>query len=53
METLNYRAAPPAIWIRAGEVLVSDDISGATVEVLAIVANSEAQSWLAQFADPE
>jgi hypothetical protein len=29
------------------------DISGTTVEVLAIVAKSEADSWLAQFADPE
>jgi mRNA interferase RelE/StbE len=29
------------------------DISGASVEILAIVAKSEAQSWLAQFGDPE
>lgn len=27
--------------------------SGTTVEVLAIVAKSEAESWLAQFADPQ
>ena len=29
------------------------DVSGKTVEILAIVAKSEAESWLAQFADPE
>jgi hypothetical protein len=29
------------------------DVSGTTVEVLAIVAKSEAESWLAQFASPE
>jgi prevent-host-death family protein len=29
------------------------DVSGTTVEVLAVVAKSEAESWLAQFADPE
>jgi mRNA interferase RelE/StbE len=35
------------------EVRVFYDISGATVEVLAIVAKSEALSWLAQFGNPE
>jgi mRNA interferase RelE/StbE len=39
--------------LRVGEVRVFYDISGTTVEVLAIVAESEADSWLAQFADPE
>jgi hypothetical protein len=29
------------------------DVSGATVEVLAIVTKSEAESWLAQFGNPE
>jgi hypothetical protein len=29
------------------------DVSGTTVEILAIVAKSEAESWLAEFADPE
>jgi hypothetical protein len=29
------------------------DLSGTTVEVLAIVAKSEAESWLAQFGDQE
>jgi hypothetical protein len=29
------------------------DVSKATVEILAIVAKSGAESWLAQFGDPE
>jgi hypothetical protein len=29
------------------------DVSGTTVEILAIVAKSEAESWLAEFANPE
>ena len=44
---------PPQYRLRVGEVRVFYDISGATVEVLAIVAKSEAESWLARFADPE
>jgi mRNA-degrading endonuclease RelE of RelBE toxin-antitoxin system len=43
----------PRYRLRVGEVRVFYDISGTTVEVLAIVAKSEADSWLAQFADPE
>src|SRR5215468_9318896 len=43
----------PQYRLRIGEVRVFYDVSGATVEILAIVAKSEAQSWLAQFADPE
>jgi mRNA interferase RelE/StbE len=43
----------PQYRLRVDEVRVSYDISGTTVEVLAIVAKSEADSWLAQFADPE
>src|SRR5205823_4214469 len=35
------------------EVRIFYDVSGAVVEVLAIVAKSEAQSWLAQFGNPE
>ena len=42
----------PQYRLRVGEVRVFYDVSGATVEVLAVVAQSEAQSWLAQFADP-
>jgi mRNA interferase RelE/StbE len=36
-----------------GEIRAFYDVSGATVEILAIVAKSEAESWLVQFADPE
>jgi mRNA interferase RelE/StbE len=43
----------PQYRLRVGEVRVFYDVSGAIVEVLAIVPKSEAESWLAQFADPE
>src|SRR5437588_9807310 len=43
----------PQYRLRVGEVRVFYDVSGATVEILAIVAKSEAETWLAQFADPE
>ena len=43
----------PQYRLRVGEVRVFYDVSSTTVEVLAIVAKSEAESWLAQFADPE
>ena len=43
----------PQYRLRVGEVRVFYDVSGTTVEVLAIVAKSEAEAWLAQFADPE
>ena len=42
----------PQYRLRVGEVRVFYDISGTTVEVLAIVAKSEAELWLAQFASP-
>ena len=42
----------PQYRLRVGEIRVFYDVSGASVEVLAIVAKSEAQSWLAQFAEP-
>jgi mRNA interferase RelE/StbE len=38
--------------LRIDEVRVFYDITGNTVEVLAIVAKSEAESWLAQFGNP-
>ena len=41
----------PQYRLRVGEVRVFYDISGTTVEVSAIVAKSEAESWLAQFAE--
>jgi mRNA interferase RelE/StbE len=41
----------PQYRLRAGEVRIFYDISGTTVEVLAIVAKSETASWLAQNAN--
>ena len=43
----------PQYRLRVDDVRVFYDVSGATVEVLAIVTKSEAQPWLEQFADPE
>lgn len=43
----------PQFRLRVGEVRVFYDVSGSTVEVLAIVAKSEAESWLAKFGSPE
>ena len=43
----------PQFRLRVDEVRVFYDVSGSTVEVLAIVAKSEAESWLAQFGSPE
>jgi mRNA interferase RelE/StbE len=43
----------PQYRLRVGEIRVFYDVSGTTVEVLAIVAKSEAQPWLAQFGNPE
>ena len=43
----------PQYRLRVDEVRVFYDVSASTVEVLAIVAKSEADSWLAQFGNPE
>ena len=43
----------PQYRMRVGEVRVFYDVSGTTVEVLAIVPKSEAESWLARFANRE
>src|SRR2546421_12143534 len=43
----------PQYRLRVGEVRVFYDVSGTTVEVLAIVAKSEAESRLAHVRDPE
>jgi mRNA interferase RelE/StbE len=43
----------PQYRLRVGEVRVFYDVSGASVEILAVVAKSEAESWLAQFASPD
>jgi mRNA-degrading endonuclease RelE of RelBE toxin-antitoxin system len=43
----------PQFRLRVGEVRVFYDVSEGVVEVLAIVAKSEAESWLAQFGSAE
>jgi mRNA interferase RelE/StbE len=43
----------PQYRLRVGDVRVFYDVSGTTVEVLAIVAKLETESWLAQFGNPE
>ena len=45
--------ARPQYRLRVEEVRVFCDVSGSTVEVLAIVPKSEAESWLAQFGSPK
>lgn len=45
--------ARPQYRLRVDEVRVFYDVVGRTVEVLAIVAKSEADAWLAQFGSPE
>ena len=39
--------------LRVGEVRIFYDVTETTVEILAIVTKSEAQSWLAAFGNPE
>jgi mRNA-degrading endonuclease RelE of RelBE toxin-antitoxin system len=43
----------PQYRLRVGEIRVFYDVTDTTVEILAIVAKSEAESWLAQFGNPE
>jgi mRNA interferase RelE/StbE len=43
----------PQYRLRVDAVRIFYDVSGTTVEVLAIVPKSEAESWLAQFGSPE
>jgi mRNA-degrading endonuclease RelE of RelBE toxin-antitoxin system len=43
----------PQFRLRVGEVRMFYDVSGGVVEVLAIVAKSEAEAWLARFGSPE
>ena len=43
----------PQYRLRVDEVRVFYDVVGSTVEILAIVAKSEAGSWLNAFGDPE
>ena len=42
----------PEYRLRVGEIRVFYDVAGTTVQVLAIVTKSEAESWLAQFGSP-
>jgi mRNA interferase RelE/StbE len=43
----------PQFRLRVGEVRVCYDVSDRDVEILAIVAKSELESWLRQFGNPE
>jgi mRNA-degrading endonuclease RelE of RelBE toxin-antitoxin system len=43
----------PQYRLRVGDIRVFYDVSGETVEVLAIVMKSEADEWLTQFGNPE
>jgi mRNA-degrading endonuclease RelE of RelBE toxin-antitoxin system len=43
----------PQYRLRVGEVRIFYDVTGTTVQVLAIVSKQEAGIWLAQFANPE
>lgn len=42
----------PQFRLRVGEIRVFYDVTETAVEVLAIVPKSEAEEWLAQFANP-
>lgn len=43
----------PQYRLRVGDVRVFHDVSGTSVEILGIVDKSEAESWVAQFANPK
>lgn len=43
----------PQYRLRVDDVRVFYDVSGTTVEVLAVVTKAEASSWLDQFGSPE
>ena len=45
--------ARPQYRLRVEQVRVFYDVSGSTVEVLAIVPKPEAESWLARFGNPK
>jgi mRNA-degrading endonuclease RelE of RelBE toxin-antitoxin system len=45
--------ARPQYRLRVDEFRIFYDVAERTVEVLAIVAKSEAEAWLAQFGSPE
>ena len=43
----------PQYRLRVGEIRIYYDVLGSTVEILAIVAKSEAAPWLKKFGSPE
>jgi mRNA interferase RelE/StbE len=43
----------PQYRLRVGDVRIFYDVTETTVEILAIATKSEAESWLAQFGNPE
>ena len=43
----------PQFRLRVGDIRIFYDVTGTIVQILAIVSKSEADSWLAQFANPE
>jgi mRNA interferase RelE/StbE len=43
----------PQYRLRVGEIRIFYDVTDTRVQILAIVAKSEADLWLAQFANPE
>lgn len=43
----------PQYRLRIGDIRVFYDVAEETVEILAIIAKSEAESWLAEFGDRE
>jgi mRNA interferase RelE/StbE len=43
----------PQYRLRVDDIRVFYDVFGTSVEILAIVSKSEAESWLAQFGSPE
>ncbi len=45
--------ARPQYRLRVDEVRVFYDVSGSTVQILAIVPRSEAESWLARYGNPK
>jgi hypothetical protein len=44
--------AHPQYRLRVGDVRVFYDVSGMSVEILAIITKSEAETWLAQHGSP-
>ncbi|MSO97719.1 MAG: type II toxin-antitoxin system RelE/ParE family toxin [Rhodospirillaceae bacterium] len=45
--------ARPEFRLRVGDIRVFYDVSNKVVEILAIIAKSEANKWLAQFGNPK